>query len=561
MRLAVAALAMFGISSAVRGDVVILKKGDRLEGIVTPAPGRPDSILLRNYKGTRLEIQRDRISSIQEEPDSVDWRRIGDQFFNDHLYPEALDAYKQSASYDPADTKTVEQIRATQLALQREATLERRKQVESINRMLDEAAQKTDRKAFEAAESILLKDAPVEVPTDDQQKRILDLKKALYKGWALEMEDKLRSNDAAKYFEKLLIVDPLDKDAYDRLIVIWEKMPEKTPQVIEAHKVHLKLNPGDTKIRQKLAEKYLEYANAVAVGKPDTPDRARRVDALYESAVEQYETLIAGQESLRPDITEALSKCLQSLYSRAEKRKDYDRAIAYYRRLQRYSKAAGDDVVYTMEYHRDALKIGPKDADAMTTLALRARKQGLTDLAREEIRRIKKQFPDNGCVNRALAQYADEELLRAQEALRTLKYEQADAIAAKCATDYSFVPGVAERAEQLRNLAKVALEAHRRTASEEGRKWKELGDSAFREGLFRLETMRRTDVNRNIRVVSDKNEAIAKFQLAIQYYDKALSLWTNMDAATRQEIRVNYSDAQEYLANLTSTIPIPMPLR
>ena len=64
MRWAVVVLVVWGVGNAVRGDVVILKKGERLEGIVTPIPGKPDSILLRNYK-TRLTIQRDRISSIQ----------------------------------------------------------------------------------------------------------------------------------------------------------------------------------------------------------------------------------------------------------------------------------------------------------------------------------------------------------------------------------------------------------------------------------------------------------------------------------------------------------------
>jgi len=197
--LALVALVTLGISNAVRGDVVILKNGDRLEGIVTPTPGKSDSILLRNYK-TRLTIQRDRISSIQEEPDSVDWRRIGDQFFNDKRYEESLEAYRKSASYDPADSRTAEQIRLAELALQRGAT-PTSGPAQSIDRLLDEVAQIIERKEYEKAESILLKDAPALLPAAAQQRLILDLKKALYRRWALEMADKLRWNDATKYSE------------------------------------------------------------------------------------------------------------------------------------------------------------------------------------------------------------------------------------------------------------------------------------------------------------------------------------------------------------------------
>jgi S1-C subfamily serine protease len=292
-------------------------------------------------------------------------------------------------------------------------------------------------------------------PTADQQKRILDLKKALYKKWALELEDKLRAADAAKYFEKLLILDPSDKDANDRLIVIWEKQPEKTPQVIEAYKSRLAQNSGDTATRRKLADKYMEYARILLTDKSDIPDRARRVDALHESAVEHYETLADGKESPHPDIAVAVSNCLTSLYTHAEWRRDYDRAIAYYKRLQKYSDKAGDDVLYTLEYRRDVLKIGGRDPDALTTLALRADKQGLVDLARTNIWDLKRQFPDNASVNRALSMYAARDLADALGALNTFNYERADTIAGRIAGQYRFVPGMAERAAQIQSQARI----------------------------------------------------------------------------------------------------------
>jgi G:T/U-mismatch repair DNA glycosylase len=521
--LALVALMVLEIGNAVRGDVVILKKGERLEGIVTPIPGKPDSILLRNYK-TRLTIQRDRISSIQEEPDSVDWRRIGDQFFKERRYEEALETYRKSASFDPADTQTAEQIRLAELALQRGAT-PTSGPAQSIDRLLDEVAQIIERKEYEKAESILLKDAPALLPAAAQQRLILDLKKALYRRWALEMADKLRWNDATKYSEKLLQLGPVDRETYERLTVIWERLPEKTPEMIEAYRARLITEPGDTTTRRKLADKYVEYARSLQLDKADIPDRAKRVDEAYEGALKEFELLSSGPESHRRETSDALTECLTILYSRAEQGGDYDRAIAYYKHLQKYSEKASGEVLLTMEYRRDALKIEPTDVDALTTLALRADKQGLVDLARTDIWNLKNQFPDSASVNRALAMFAARDLADAQGALRTLSFERADAMAGRIALQYSFVPGMAEQAAQIRSQAQVALAAYKRAASEQGKRYRELGDSAYESGLL---------------------------EYAIQYWDKALTIWPGMDAATRHAISVSRSSAQSGLATLAA---------
>ena len=74
-------------------------------------------------------------------------------------------------------------------------------------------------------------------PSAKQSARMLELKKNLQRAWGKERYDKLARESAATHFEELLKLDPNDKEAFDILLEIWSRMPEKTNQVIEAYNV------------------------------------------------------------------------------------------------------------------------------------------------------------------------------------------------------------------------------------------------------------------------------------------------------------------------------------
>jgi len=106
----------------------------------------------------------------------------------------------------------------------------------------------------------------------------------------------------------------------------------------------------------------------------------------------------------------------------------------------------------------------------------------------------------------------------------------------------------------------VELVRQRQVQAESGRRYKELADTYYNQGLFFINAMRdQENIDARVRVVSDKQKAIEKFRLAVENYDRALQFWTNIDPPTKDQVLVNRQDAQQYLRVLTSAQPLPLP--
>ncbi|MFW6256003.1 MAG: hypothetical protein ACOC54_04210, partial [Candidatus Sumerlaeota bacterium] len=201
---------------ATMADVVHMKNGKRMEGKVYPAPGDPTSIVLQNSQ-VRLTISRDRVESIKEEPDAIDFRRIGDQFYNDANFDKALEYYLMAQKADPGDETAAAKVQATREATERAKSIERHQQLDALSLMLDEAEKYIEAKTrdgFLKAQEILYEKAPQQGPTADQLKRIKDLKIKLHLAWALELQDKLVTGEAGEHFEKVLQLDPNNRVAF-----------------------------------------------------------------------------------------------------------------------------------------------------------------------------------------------------------------------------------------------------------------------------------------------------------------------------------------------------------
>ncbi|HBF32966.1 TPA: hypothetical protein DDW35_00245, partial [Candidatus Sumerlaeota bacterium] len=284
------------VPAAVHADVVLLKNGQRVEGVATQTPGKPDSVTIRGPKGT-VELSKDLIQTIQYESEAVNLRRTGDDHYNAKRYKEAIESYQKSLALDPKDELTAKQLKTAQDAIARESTVERRKQIEVINTTLAEAKKKVATKEFDAAEKMLLKEVPALTPTDEQVQQSNEIKRDLYLAWAHESDDKLKPELAVKYYEKVLELDASNKEAYERLIKVMETNPDYNQRVIEAYRVQLKLTPDDSATRRKLADKLL--AEGVRMERTATldPTEQKKVDDELKEAVDTFQLCIpAGIE-------------------------------------------------------------------------------------------------------------------------------------------------------------------------------------------------------------------------------------------------------------------------
>ncbi|MBN1866446.1 hypothetical protein JW916_04045 [Candidatus Sumerlaeota bacterium] len=533
-----AMLTLTVLAPAARADIVILTTGERFEGIIVQSQSDSESVLFRDSRG-EVKFSRDRIRSIEDEPDAVDWMKLGDQNLSRGRYEAALEAYRASLTYDPTDAKVQERIDQTETAIHRVDDKNRLGQLQAIDALLDQTAKDIEERRYARAEDALTTRILVLGPSLEQKKRILDLTKTLHREWANDWLDRLEPTSAADHFQQLLKLDPTDEDSYRKLVQIWGGMSEKTGQVVEALKMQLTIRPDDKEARRELADKYFEQKQ-------------------YDLALEQYSILHDTGEFKGTMIEARMADCLTVLYRNAASDKDFDKAVELYKRLKIYSPIAGDDTLHELEFYRDALEAGADNVPERVRLALLARSQGLNTLAFNEINRLKTQFPDNAQVNAALKSWADELLAQAQNAFKSMRYQDATMLASRCKKEYGFFQDIDLECTKIINNSQVELERERLEKSKMALEYKKNGDANLQKGLYYVENMKDTErSNPNVYVVSDKQQAIKHFQLALDWYNRALNESTGLDNVTRQEINESVSTVQTYLAALTSNKPMP----
>jgi len=541
------------LPAAAAADVLVLKTGERLEGIVLPAPGDPDAVLFQDHR-PRVKIPRANIQSLEEEPDAVDWRRIGDQNFAAKHYRGALMAYGKSLGSEPGNAEVEEKRRAAEAAMARVSAMERDKELAEIDEILRKAEEKIGAMEYGAAERILFEEVPARDLGEKQEQRVLELRKKLFKAWGMERIDKLLPEEGAKHLEKLLDLDPTDEEAYAALIEIWSKMPEKNEQVIDALAMNLKLRPDDLVTRKKLADKYYEQSKILA---PKEPEKSLECE---DGARREYETLYQSGEFKNSEIEANLIALTNGLVRRAEARQDYDTAIAYYRRLQSYSPDFGEARVREMEFFRDLLETPPDDVEARAQLVQRAREIGLKGRAKQELQRLQTNYPKNETVEKIAHSFAQEDLAEARAALGALRYEEALTKALFCIREYGHLEDIKEGAEQVRGLATVELEKEKEQVRQTGLDWKDLGDKHFSMGRQSMNAMRDRTLDReSSRIINDKQDAIRNLRLAIRYYEKALESLGSTEPVTGEEIRQSLKMARGFLRTLTRERPSPFP--
>lgn len=546
-----------------RADVIVFKGGERQEGIVSPAPGEPNSVFFQQTLG-QVKISRDRIQETIEESDSTDWREVGDLFFQAKRYDKALEAFKKAGTFTPQDAQLAERMKATEAALTREAGTERRKEMAKIDQALDRTEKELGAKSYPVAEVILTKEVPALNPSDEQNDRVKTLKTRLYKEWGFERLDKMARPAAARYFEQALALDPNDQQVYTQLLDIWSGMPEKTEQVIQAYEVQTKLHPDDMAMHTKLGAKYYEFAKTLdteAGTKTDGADRdAVRARALqtYEKAADEYEAVYGSRNLKGSDIEKGLVEVLNSLYNHARQEQDYERAIAFYKRIQKIDPKADDSETVHMEYYRDLKVLADDDVDGRVKLATRLRTQGDAEMARTEVENLFKKYPENQAVLDAMRVYADELLKKVLEAWSTLKYEEAATLATRCMLQYSYLPDIKEEAQRIQNLANVELVRLQQQKSGEGLKYKQLGDQYFQEAEADRDAMVNTLVRTNQPNVKNyKNEAIQAYAKALDAYGKALQYAKDLSQADIDAVTDRRATSQRQYDQMTSTNVVP----
>jgi tetratricopeptide (TPR) repeat protein len=540
-------------------DVLVLSNGERLSGSARPAPGNPDAILFQDSRG-QVQIAKSRVVQTIDESDAQDWSRIGDQFLAQKKYKEALDAYNRSSELDSTNQAIAGKITAAQSGIQSVDAEGRRKVVADIDSKLSDAQESINSGDFEEAKQTLEKDIPPLKPTSAQVDQLKALRKALYLAWGKDQLDKLKPDIAGQYFEEVLRIDPSDKDAYNSLISIWSQIPEKDPQVIEAYRVQLKIDPEDNATRKNLAEKLYDRKE-------------------FAEAVDHYEYLFKQGGSRDSAMLDRIASALRQLYITNEGDRKYDVAIGYYKRLMAYDPSLTKDKIGELEFRKQNAEIPLTDIDARLGLAMQAKKQGLNELAQKELLRLHGLAPNHLGVNQALHEYAIQTLKDAQTAQLKQQYERAIYLAGVCLNDFGFFPDIAEQAQKLSGNVRADMEVKKRQNFGNAMKLKQLGDQYLQKAQGYINDMsrstsmmndmggdfsagpggmgarRKSNSSSTISLVSNKSEAIRNLNLAVEQYQKALEYGSTLEEEDRTAISESMRTAKNYLTSLSRATP------
>lgn len=547
-----------------RADIVLMKKGERLEGVVAATPGRPDTVSFRNSK-TVMEIPKDMIQAIQYESEAVNLRRMGDQYYNAKRYKDAFEAYQKSLALNPNDAVTSQQLGMARDALTRETSLERRKQMEAVEVQMANAKKLAEEKKFEDAEKILLSVLPALRPTDEQLTMIFNQKKEFYRAWAHEADDKLKPELASRYYEKVLELDPNDKEAYERLLKVSEKMPERSARVIEAYRVQLKLNPKDSITRRKLADKLLEEGFRMDREGGNNAESRRKVEENMKEALDLYDQCAEGAEKTPSTIVEQKSRIFAMLYRRAELAGDLDAATRFYQQLSEVSDKTDPKILRQMEYRKELKRLDPSGAceklspeavEALVQLTQKSAKQWeLKAQAKETFGLLFKKYPEHPAVVKARSDAANALLLEASNAAHEFQYAKSMQLAGQCQIEYADVQDAKARAEQIYNLSKTKVDEANARQFEDMKKYKEQGDRDYMQGMQHLQQMVNSQVKDNVIAYSPQQEAVTSFRRAEANYTRALQSAPLQDRESRDDITQRLADTQAKLRILTNPVP------
>lgn len=536
--LAAAALACW--TAPARADLITLKSGDEARGLLEDISTAPEKVRLITVNG-EIEIPRSKVSRVEKEPRSTGWRRIAEDHIKREEWERARQALDEAARQEPVDPR-VETLREEIQRRVAEAGLSRiEQQKQETLRRLDTLEDLIERKQFEEARRVLESAQVALADNADAAARIRALGGALYVAWAFDAIDRTDPYTATKYFQEALRYDPQNRVANDKLLQYWADNPARRPDVIAGYRAKLDQNPDDLLAVQKLIDLYFAE-NQVAQALPllERLDREERLDSL--------------------GYTKALFDALSRLSAEAFQKGDLAGARRYYEKLLARFPNADPTPITLFEYNERLSALQPDDFTGRAELAEFLRSRGLDTRARREVDDILAKDPTNAKALELLRGYANAEMAEMMEEFREGKFSLALADAQQLIETYGArFPDLAETAREWIARAEIEVRRQAFAKSEQANRLVALGDEYRAKAETHVQNMRSNELNRNVRVVNDRNEAIKFAQRAIRAYQSALRLDSSLGGiASGQDLNEKIRDMQRLISALTApAAPLP----
>jgi tetratricopeptide (TPR) repeat protein len=520
------------------GDVIILKSGERKEGIVEDVPSEPENIMFINSTGG-VKISRDRLQGIEKEEPYVGHLKIGNQHLAAANFQRALEEYEKALKLHPGDPEIEGRIALAKSEIAKQQAEEQKLRIERIGEMMSEAGQLVAKEQYEEAEA-LLKRAEKMGPTSEQTKEINRTLADLYYRWGLYQEDRLNREEAGVLYQQALALEPNNAKAYDRLVGLWEDDPTKLDEVISVYERKIEMSPNDPVVLLKLADAYY-----------------RKKD--LESALPYYLQVYKLGNYRGTYLPERLASILQRLSQDYAGQRNFEKAAYYYQLYLDTFPNVDPTPLYIYQYAERSLKLAPDDYDGRVELAKFCREKGLDNFAKKELNRVLIDDPDNKKALEVLNQYAQEDLNEALFFYNDKQYEVAVKMGRNIIDEYPKSSKVIEQASELISKAENDLAREQRLAKQDARQLAQRGNEYFSRAEGYISAMYSTDRLRSVHIVSEKGEAIKYLRRAITAWENALQLDPSLAAMDTEDLANKLRDAKARLYALENPVPLRLP--
>ncbi len=520
------------------GDVIILKSGERKEGIVEDVPNEPESIMFINSMGG-VKIARDRLQRIEKEDRYVGHLKIGDQHLASGNFQRAVEEYEKALNLHPGDTDIEARIALAKSEIARREAEEQKRRIERIGEMVSEARKLMENDEYDQAEA-LLKRAEKMGPTSEQTEEINRALADVYFRWGLYQEDRLNREEAGTLYQKSLALERDNVKVFDRLVALWEDDPTKVDQVIPVYERKIEMNPNDSVVLLKLADAYY---------------RKKELESAFPYYLQAYK-LGNFRGTYLP---ERLASILQRLSQDYALRTDYEKAIYYYQLYMDTFPNVDPTPIYIYQYASRSLKLGPDDYDGRVELAKFCREKSLHGFAKKELKRVLIEDPGSQKAQQVLDLYAQEDLNEALFFYGDKQYEVAIKMARDIIDEYPKASKVIEQASELISKAENDLAREQRIASQNARVLAQRGNEYFARAESYISALYSTERLRSVHIISEKQEAIKYLRRAILAWENALQLNPALAELSQEDLANKLRDARARLYALENPVPLRLP--
>lgn len=530
--LAAAAIAAIALAAPAAADIIVLKDGSRLEGRVEPLIGRTDRVLFLTGNA-QVEYPRARIKELIEEPDAVDFRRIGQKLLDTNNFAEAAEYFRQSLAADPNDEEARSGLERANAELGRLAEESQRASAASIDTLLDDARAAIKAEDFPRAED-LLRRAQEAGPNETQRLAAQLVLIDLHSAWGFQRWDRMDPKGAEMHYSRVLELDPDNTNAQERLLQVWANDPSKREEVLKAFQLKLRKDPDNLEMNAKVADLLVALQR-------------------FEESVAPLEKLHASPRYAQMGYSQQLETTLKDLSRKYADQNSYDQAILYFERLMAAFPGTDGSDLAVLQYRRAVAQLDPADYTGRARLIGELDRAGLTDYAADEAELIRTFVPEDPIVRRILQTQAETALGDISEALQRGDYLVVQNSSASFVNRFARYPDLVQKAQEMNQRATVEAERQAKSRKDKAKEVADRGIEYYNQALAFSNQLRSTEVRTGSRPYSAKQEAIKFARRSIEHLETAIKTDPSLAPISGMDLSSRLADAKRLYANLTQS--------